>query len=226
MIITLTRDELQTCIRIGKERYTKNLAANVTDQRYSTRFSSIDCDVHGVIGEYSFLSAFGLPTDRLENTGLCSHARDRGDAIIDGKKIDIKAPVGLGCTHIMVKSSKTTNPPFAYALMVIEIVRPVRVVPTKFTIKPGCDFTFPTQSPASQTQSASHTSINPECDTVRVHFKGFIKATDLIQPKYLVDKVYGTFYEAPLNALVGWDALNAPPVKTYPALPSFLQQSV
>lgn len=223
---TFTPDEVAKCIRIGRARYENNTKSQVADQRYSTRFSSLDCDINGVFGEYAFLSMFGLSTSGLEDTSLCSHAKDRGDAMLPGprgemRKIDIKAPVGLNSRCILVKSNKTYNPPFAYCLMVLE----VSDASTKST-----QAVFGVLEPTPD-RATSVDSKYGENTQVSAHFRGFVGSSDLIRHPNLVDRSYGSFYEYHQSRLVDWDTLErdvgaselSAKRRRTGALPSFLQ---
>lgn len=186
-----TREELRYCINIGCRRWDTNRKGRVGDQMYSARRSSVDCSIVGVIGEYALFKLFDMPTTPLENTTFCSHARDRGDAVFEGKKIDVKAPVGLYCRNIQVRADKTFNAPDAYALIVLE--RP----------REDARSSLPTQHPPRKVTIT-------EDERIVAHFRGFASRAMMLRPENITSMSYGRFYRLHQSALRTWEDLWKP----------------
>lgn len=195
--ITLTPKDLAYCVKIGIERWKKDKQAGLKDQMYSKNRSSIDCDISGVIGEFSLLSMCGMPTDRLNDTRPCWHSQDRGDAIGDnGWTIDIKAPVGKYCRNILIRAAKTYHPPEAYALVIIDRPREeeVRKINTQIAKEHG------------GLLPPNKVSFLPD-ETITVLFKGFASSRNILQDQNIVEYPYGKFYKYHDSKLVTWDQL-------------------
>jgi len=210
-VYEFTNDDLQVCIKIGSERWTVNASANVRDQMYSKTRSSIDCSILGVLGEFAFLKLSDLPTDRLFDTRLCSHRDDRGDAVAyNGKKIDVKAPVGLHCHFINVRADRAVHLPDYYAFVVLE---------------------RPDETDGPRVKDLVSADMRPDLVTftcferIVAHFRGMCRATEATQPAYMTQMSYGSFYRFPDHEMKTWDELENGSVAATPAVAQSLKRS-
>lgn len=201
-VYKLSVKDLAFCVKIGAERWKVNRQTkNVRDQMYSVGRSSIDCSIVGVIGEYAVLKLAGLPIDPLRDTSPCSHKTDRGDIISPcGRKIDVKSPVGLHCTKILVRACNNTNLPFAYALAIIDRERESEAKAELEALKQQNGGKVP----------PNKVSFLPN-EEIRVVFRGFVAAQEVIQTQNLIQFYGKPFYAFPQHRLKHWDMLVTPP---------------
>lgn len=201
-VYKLSVKDLAFCVKIGAERWKVNRQTkNVRDQMYSAGRSSIDCSIVGVIGEYAVLKLAGLPIDPLRDTSPCSHKTDRGDIISPcGRKVDVKSPVGLHCTKILVRACNNTNLPFAYALAIIDREREPEAKAELEALKQQNGGKVP----------PNKVSFLPN-EEIRVVFRGFVAAQEAIQTQNLIQFYGKPFYAFPQHRLKHWDMLVPPP---------------
>lgn len=115
---TLTPAETETCIRIGLERNSKNIANNSKNMNYSSRDDS-QIQMQGVAGEYAFCKLFGLAIE-IDDTTCRNFLNDTFDARFgNGWKVDVKTTLRSDAP-ILVSTWKSRNPPQLYALMIME----------------------------------------------------------------------------------------------------------
>lgn len=194
---TLTPEQLRYCIEVGIRRWKTNVVHRVRDQRYSTKRSSLDCDVSGVIGEFAFMTFCGVDPEerkkRLNDTRVCNHRNDRGDAILNGKKIDVKAPIGLHCKNILIRADRKSHPPDGYALILLE--RPKDIDAMQYTFQ---------RKQENGGKIPKNLLTFSERETITVHFKGFVAASTVLQPCYIKQLSFGRFYQFPASKLMPW----------------------
>lgn len=122
------KDDIHYCMRIGAERYHKDKAKGIREQRYVSqkKKSAMDLDVFGVVGEYAMTRLLNQSTQMLNDTTPQGIRQDRGDLIIDGVKIDTKCSVG-NHVDMWVRENSLRNPSHVYALLTYERVNPLKM---------------------------------------------------------------------------------------------------
>jgi hypothetical protein len=114
----LTKEETQKCISLGTERNTKNQEQKRTNRRYCGRDDAA-ISIQGIVGELAFQKMSSGTCD-IEDTH-CRSVMDETDfdcVLSDGKKIDVKTTFSF-VQELRVTTWKKTNPPDAYALLVL-----------------------------------------------------------------------------------------------------------
>lgn len=154
----LSENELKDCIRIGKERNSKNVASKTKNLNYSQRDDN-EIHIQGVIGEYVFCKLFHIDSSLLLKDTSCRNAFNEKtfDCVFgDEKTVDVKTTI-YSSADIRVSQQKRFNSPNFYSLVIIENME-------KFE-------TF---------ESLLLRNIFP-----RVSFRGMIASENLLQPENL-----------------------------------------
>lgn len=109
---------LEECTRIGTARYETNRANNVKEQIYAKR-DPLEISIQGVIVEMATSIMFKFAVCDIKNTRVNSVYTDRGDMLLEGKRIDIKGPYGHD-KPLMIREHSLKNPSDIYILSTIE----------------------------------------------------------------------------------------------------------
>jgi len=94
---------IRFCVYVGKRRYQNNINAGVVEQKRSTKPGDVIA-IEGVTAEYALLNMFKGTFYELYNCLPSSKYTDRGDAIINGVRIDVKGT--RPCFSLAVYHSK------------------------------------------------------------------------------------------------------------------------
>jgi len=117
-VYVFTAADFRVCLQRSRERTAANRRLGIVDKNRSGRPGEA-IDLQGVLGEYALAKLFGVE-DLTVNTECCSAAKDRFDATLWDKSIDVKT---IFYTHLglLVYSWKADVPlaqrPDLYALM-------------------------------------------------------------------------------------------------------------
>jgi len=115
---TLTAEETDQCIRIGRERNAKNIQQKTKNLNFSKRDDE-QISIQGVVGELAFSRMFGIPIEIYDTTCRNAH-NDTFDAVLpNGWSVDVKTTVRLDAP-IIVSTWKRVRPPHLYALIILE----------------------------------------------------------------------------------------------------------
>jgi len=117
--VVVTGQDLQFCIDIG----TKRQEANRREERTNLNFSGRDdtlISIQGVIGEWAFNALTSQSQEPLTDTRCRNAAHDTYDATIQGRTIDVKAPILRSKLHrlpLLVSGWKAHHAADAYVLL-------------------------------------------------------------------------------------------------------------
>lgn len=115
---TLTAEETEQSVRIGRERNSKNVQQQTKNMNFSQR-NDDEISIQGVVGELAFSRLFGLPIEIHDTTCRNAH-NDTFDATLpNGWKVDVKTTV-RNDAPIIVSTWKRVRPPQLYALLILE----------------------------------------------------------------------------------------------------------
>jgi hypothetical protein len=191
----MSTNDMKFCIRIGCERFNNNQKANVRELKYTSYRSSVDISIQGVIAEYAFTKMHNLPLDLLHNTTPNSHARDRGDALLEGKySLDIKGPIGLHCPLRVMYAHGKKNIPHVYALCCI--LRPDDKERREMSLRPN------------------QVSFSQE-ENIQVHFMGFSVGKEVCVEFNIGNSYNKKYYFVGQEELFTWDIIKEKLEGTY-----------
>jgi len=195
-VYRLSASDIRYCIRIGSERFFVNQAAGVRDRQYTRSTKTPrEASIQGVVAEFAMVHWLGTGSDLLANTAPNSAARDRGDLVVDGLRIDVKGPI----VYAEHKQRPIQALPWQKAHMA-DVYALVTVVRPRSEATEAAQRAMPLR--------ADETTYRDD-DEIACKFHGFILGTELFNEQYRVACDGGGVYARAPEHLTTWDGLFA-----------------